>query len=244
MEKIISFQNLQKKFKDNLVLSGINLNVNQGESLAIIGPSGCGKSVLIKCMLGILQPNSGQIYIDNIDFHKSTRFQRETILKRFGVTFQGSALFDSLTIWQNVSFKLSQSNSLSKMKIKEKVSQTLSLLDLDDSIMYKFPSQISGGMQKRVAIARAIIDQPEFLIFDEPTAGLDPITGSSISELILDNVKRLGSTTITITHDISSMNIIADKVVMLNGGKIEWAGKKTNFNRSNNYFVKKFLGKN
>ena len=244
MEKIISFQNLQKKFKDNLVLSGINLNVNQGESLAIIGPSGCGKSVLIKCMLGILQPNSGQIYIDNIDFHKSTRFQRETILKRFGVTFQGSALFDSLTIWQNVSFKLIQSNSLSKIKIKEKVSQTLKLLDLDDSIMYKFPSQISGGMQKRVAIARAIIDQPEFLIFDEPTAGLDPITGNSISELILDNVKRLGSTTITITHDISSMNIIADKVVMLNSGKIEWAGKKANLTKSDNYFVKKFLGKN
>ena len=124
------------------------------------------------------------------------------------------------------------------------MSQTLKLLDLDDSIMYKFPSQISGGMQKRVAIARAIIDQPEFLVFDAPTAGLDPITGSAISELILDNVKRLGSTTITITHDISSMNIIADKVVMLNSGKIEWAGKKINLTRSDNNFVKKFLGKN
>ena len=241
MKNIISFQSVQKRFEDNYVLSGINLNVNKGESLAIIGSSGCGKSVLIKCMLGILQPDNGQILINNINFHNSSRFERENILRRFGVTFQGSALFDSLMIWQNISFKLAQSNSFSKNIIKEKVSDALKLLELDDSIMYKYPSQISGGMQKRVAIARAIIDQPEFLIFDEPTAGLDPITGSSINELILDNVKRLGSTTITITHDITSMNVIADKVVMLNNGKIEWSGKKKNIVKSNNSFVQKFI---
>ena len=241
MKNIISFQSVQKKFEDNYVLSGINLNVNKGESLAIIGSSGCGKSVLIKCMLGILKPDNGQIFIDNINFHNSSRYERENILRRFGVTFQGSALFDSLMIWQNISFKLAQSNSFSKNIIKEKVSDTLKLLELDDSIMYKYPSQISGGMQKRVAIARAIIDQPEFLIFDEPTAGLDPITGSSINELILDNVKRLGSTTITITHDITSMNVIADTVVMLNNGKIEWSGKKKNIVKSNNSFVQKFI---
>ena len=241
MKNIISFQSVQKRFEDNYVLSGINLNVSKGESLAIIGSSGCGKSVLIKCMLRILQPDNGQILIDNINFHNSSRFERENILRRFGVTFQGSALFDSLMIWQNISFKLAQSNSFSKNIIKEKVSDALKLLELDDSIMYKYPSQISGGMKKRVAIARAIIDQPEFLIFDEPTAGLDPITGSSINELILDNVKRLGSTTITITHDITSMNVIADKVVMLNNGKIEWSGKKKNIVKSNNSFVQKFI---
>ena len=241
MKNIISFQSVQKRFEDNYVLSGINLNVNKGESLAIIGSSGCGKSVLIKCMLGILQPDNGQILIDNINFHNSSRFERENILRRFGVTFQGSALFDSLMIWQNISFKLAQSNSFSKNIIKEKVSDALKLLELDDSIMYKYPSQISGGMQKRVAIARAIIDQPEFLIFDEPTSGLDPITGSSINELILDNVKRLGSTTITITHDITSMNVIADKVVMLNNGKIEWSGKKKDIVKCNNSFVQKFI---
>ena len=241
MKNIISFQSVQKRFEDNYVLSGINLNVNKGESLAIIGSSGCGKSVLIKCMLGILKPDDGQIFIDNINFHNSSRYEQENILRRFGVTFQGSALFDSLMIWQNISFKLAQSNSFSKNIIKEKVSDALKLLELDDSIMYKYPSQISGGMQKRVAIARAIIDQPEFLIFDEPTAGLDPITGSSINELILDNVKRLGSTTITITHDITSMNVIADKVVMLNNGKIEWSGKKKDIVKSNNSFVQKFI---
>ena len=241
MKNIISFQGVQKRFEDNYVLSGINLNVNKGESLAIIGSSGCGKSVLVKCMLGILNPDNGQIFIDNINFHNSSRYERENILRRFGVTFQGSALFDSLMIWQNISFKLAQSNSFSKNIIKEKVSDTLKLLELDDSIMYKYPSQISGGMQKRVAIARAIIDQPEFLIFDEPTAGLDPITGSSINELILDNVKRLGSTTITITHDITSMNVIADTVVMLNNGRIEWSGKKKNIVKSNNSFIQKFI---
>ena len=241
MKNIISFQGVQKRFEDNYVLSGINLNVNKGESLAIIGSSGCGKSVLVKCMLGILNPDNGQIFIDNINFHNSSRYERENILRRFGVTFQGSALFDSLMIWQNISFKLAQSNSFSKNIIKEKVSDALKLLELDDSIMYKYPSQISGGMQKRVAIARAIIDQPEFLIFDEPTAGLDPITGSSINELILDNVKRLGSTTITITHDITSMNVIADTVVMLNNGRIEWSGKKKNIVKSNNSFIQKFI---
>ena len=163
------------------------------------------------------------------------------LLKKFGVAFQGNALFDSLKVWENIAFKLSQIQSLPLKNLKEKVDFSLKLVGLSNSIMYLYPSQISGGMQKRVAIARAIIDEPEILIFDEPTSGLDPVTGSKINNLIIDNVKRLGCTSITITHDMQSVKKIADNVAMINEGKIIWNGKKSEMGFSKNQKLLEFI---
>ena len=207
----------------------------------IIGKSGSGKSVLLKCLLGILKPNKGKVYIENNDFYNLDIYNKEKLLKKFGVTFQGNALFDSLRIWENISFKINQHENYSTQELKEKVELTIKLVGLNDSIFYLYPSQISGGMQKRVAIARAIIDEPEFLIFDEPTAGLDPVTGSKINNLIIDNVKRLGSTSITITHDMDSVKKIADNVAMINNGEIIWHGDKESLNGSNNKLLNQFI---
>ena len=241
--KIIMRQ-IKKEFQGIQVLNGVNLEVNEGESLAIIGTSGSGKSVTLKCLLGILEPDSGEVIIDGIDFLKSNRKDRETILMKFGVTFQGGALFDSLSVWENISFRLIRNSSYSINDLKGKVKDTLKLLGLQSSVMNLYPSQLSGGMQKRVAIARAIIEKPDFLVFDEPTSGLDPITGSAINELILDSVKRLGSTTITITHDMASVKKIADKVAMIHQGKIEWFGKKKDIFKSGNVVLKQFVNGN
>ena len=162
-------------------------------------------------------------------------------MKSIGVTFQGNALFDSMRIWENISLKLSQNNFFKFSQLKEKVEFSLNQVGLSNSIMYQFPSQLSGGMQKRVAIARAIIDEPEILFFDEPTSGLDPVTGNKINSLIIDNVKRLGSTSITITHDLSSLNKIANKVAMINEGKIIWHGEKQDLQKSKNETLNEFI---
>ena len=219
----------------------INLTITKGESLVIIGKSGSGKSLLMKCVLGILKPSQGEILIKNKNFFSVKRDEKDLILKSIGVTFQGNALFDSLRIWENISFKLSQNNFFKFSQLKEKVEFSLNQVGLSNSIMYQFPSQLSGGMQKRVAIARAIIDEPEILIFDEPTSGLDPVTGNKINSLIIDNVKRLGSTSITITHDLSSINKIANKVAMINEGKIIWHGEKQDLQKSKNKTLNEFI---
>ena len=240
----IIIRQIKKHFQGNQVLNGVDLEIKEGESLAIIGTSGSGKSVTLKCLLGILEPDSGEVKIDGIDFLKSKRTVKESLLKRFGVTFQGGALFDSLSVWENISFRLIRDSSYSIGNIKDKVKDTLELLGLQSTIMNLYPSQLSGGMQKRVAIARAIIEKPDFLVFDEPTSGLDPITGSAINELILDNVKRLGSTSITITHDMASVKKIADKVAMIHLGKIEWFGNKKDVFKSGNVILDQFVNGN
>ena len=241
MSPSIELVNIDKSFNHKSVLKSVNLKVFKGKSLVIIGRSGSGKSVLLKCLLGILKPNKGKVYIENNDFYNLDIYNKEKLLKKFGVTFQGNALFDSLRIWENISFKINQHENYSTQELKEKVELTIKLVGLNDSIFYLYPSQISGGMQKRVAIARAIIDEPEFLIFDEPTAGLDPVTGSKINNLIIDNVKRLGSTSITITHDMDSVKKIADNVAMINNGKIIWHGDKESLNGSNNKLLNQFI---
>ena len=241
MKPLIEFIEINKSFSGKVVLNEINLKVLKGESLVIIGQSGSGKSVLLKCLLGVLRPNFGKIIIKDKNFFIQSRHQKEALLKDFGVAFQGNALFDSLRIWENISFKLSQSQSLPLNKLKEKVEFSLKLVGLSNSIMNLYPSQISGGMQKRVAIARAIIDEPEILIFDEPTSGLDPVTGSKINNLIIDNVKRLGCTSITITHDMNSVMKIADNVAMINEGKIIWKGKKSEMMLSKNQKLQEFI---
>ena len=241
MKSIIEIFNLSKTFDNKNILKKINLKINKGESLVIIGKSGSGKSLLMKCVLGILKPSQGEILIKNKNFFSVKRDEQDLILKSIGVTFQGNALFDSMRIWENISFKLSQNNFFKFSQLKEKVEFSLNQVGLSNSIMYQFPSQLSGGMQKRVAIARAIIDEPEILIFDEPTSGLDPVTGNKINSLIIDNVKRLGSTSITITHDLSSLNKIANKVAMINEGKIIWYGEKQDLKKSKNKTLNEFI---
>ena len=241
MKSIIEILNLSKNFDNKNILKKINLKITKGESLVIIGKSGSGKSLLMKCVLGILKPSQGEILIKNKNFFSVKRDEKDLILKSIGVTFQGNALFDSMRIWENISFKLSQNNFFKFSQLKEKVEFSLNQVGLSNSIMYQFPSQLSGGMQKRVAIARAIIDEPEILIFDEPTSGLDPVTGNKINSLIIDNVKRLGSTSITITHDLSSLNKIANKVAMINEGKIIWYGEKQDLKKSKNKTLNEFI---
>ena len=241
MKSIIEILNLSKNFDNKNILKKINLKITKGESLVIIGKSGSGKSLLMKCVLGILKPSQGEILIKNKNFFSIKRDEQDLILKSIGVTFQGNALFDSMRIWENISFKLSQNNFFKFNQLKEKVEFSLNQVGLSNSIMYQFPSQLSGGMQKRVAIARAIIDEPEILFFDEPTSGLDPVTGNKINSLIIDNVKRLGSTSITITHDLSSLNKIANKVAMINEGKIIWYGEKQDLKKSKNKTLNEFI---
>ena len=241
MKPLIEFKNINKSFEGKTILNDINLEVFKGKSLVLIGQSGSGKSVLLKCLLGIIQPNKGQVIINNKSFFDQDLNLKEKILRRFGVAFQGNALFDSLKIWENISFKLIQTQSPTNKEIKDKVEHSINLVGLSNSIMNQYPSQISGGMQKRVAIARAIIDEPEILIFDEPTAGLDPVTGGKINDLIIDNVKRLGCTSLTITHDMDSVRKIADDVAMISNGKIIWNGEKSELAKSNNQELNEFI---
>ena len=241
MKSIIEIFNLSKNFDNKNILKEINLKITKGESLVIIGKSGSGKSLLMKCVLGILKPSQGEILIKNKNFFSIKRDEQDLILRSIGVTFQGNALFDSMRIWENISFKLSQNHFFKFSQLKEKVEFSLNQVGLSNSIMYQFPAQLSGGMQKRVAIARAIIDEPEILIFDEPTSGLDPVTGNKINSLIIDNVKRLGSTSITITHDLSSINKIANKVAMINEGEIIWHGEKQDLQKSRNKNLNEFI---
>ena len=241
MNSLIEFKNINKSFDSKIVLNGINLKVIKGKSLVLIGQSGSGKSVLLKCLLGIIQPNKGKVIVNNNSFFDQNLYLKEKLLKKFGVAFQGNALFDSLNILENISFKLIQTQKLSNDEIKDKVEHSMDLVGLSKSIMNQYPAQISGGMQKRVAIARAIIDEPEILIFDEPTAGLDPVTGGKINNLIIDNVKRLGCTSLTITHDMDSVRKIADDVAMISSGKIIWNGKKREIEKSSNKELNEFI---
>ena len=242
-KKIIKIRNLNKKFDDRYVLNNINLDLYEKESLAIIGKSGSGKSVLLKCIIGLLKPESGSIKIYDQEIVNSKKIIKEKILLNFGVTFQNGALFDSLPIWENIVFRIIK---LHKMKIKDAqklASSIIKNVGLNPNIIHQFPSELSGGMQKRVSIARAICDNPNILLFDEPTSGLDPITGDLIDDLIKDNVAKLGVSTITITHDMSSVFKYANRVILINNNKIDWSGKPNEMLSSNNLTIKKFLNK-
>ena len=220
----IEMQNVAKAFGDNQVLRDVSLSVAAEESLAIIGTSGCGKSVTLKCLLGLLRADSGSIRVDGQELIHATRADLESTRRRFGMTFQFGALFDSLPIWENVTFRLRQRQRLSKTESRDIAAETITQLGLAAHVIDQYPAELSGGMQKRVALARAIADKPEVLLFDEPTSGLDPITGGVIDRLIIDSVRRLGATAITISHDMASVRRIADKVAMVHNGTIIWCG--------------------
>ena len=238
---LINVKNLSISFGNNIILKNVNFHLSKKESLVIIGRSGSGKSVLLKCLMGLLKPNLGSIEINGIDIVKSNRINKENALKNIGVTFQNGALFDSLTVWENITFKETRFFGFNKKLAKERALSIIQNLELDKNILELYPSELSGGMQKRVAIARAICDQPQILFFDEPTSGLDPITGKVINDLIQRTVKKLGVSAITITHDISSINNLASRVILLENNRISWSGKPNDMNKSKNSIVKEFL---
>ena len=240
-KNLINVKNLSVSFVSNLILNNINLHLSKKESLVIIGKSGSGKSVLLKCLMGLLKPNLGSIEINGIDIVKTKRINKENALKNIGVTFQNGALFDSLTVWENITFKETRFFGFNKKLAKERALSIIQNLELDKSILELYPSELSGGMQKRVAIARAICDQPQVLFFDEPTSGLDPITGKVINDLIQKTVRKLGVSAITITHDISSIKNLASRVILLDNNRIAWSGKPNDMNKSENKIVKEFL---
>ena len=220
----IRMRGVRKAFGDKVVLDGVDLDVPAGTSLVVIGGSGSGKSVLIKCILGLIDADAGTIEIDGRDLTAMDRTEREAARARIGMLFQNGALFDSLPVWENVAFGLLARNHLSRAKARGLAADYLAQVGLAASVGELSPSELSGGMQKRVALARAIAAQPDILFFDEPTTGLDPIMGAVIDGLIVDCVKRLGSTAVAITHDMASARRIGDAAAMLYQGRIIWHG--------------------
>ncbi|MDT7949905.1 MAG: ATP-binding cassette domain-containing protein [Acetobacteraceae bacterium] len=236
----IRVRGLAKAFGTKAVLDGVDLDIAAGTSMVVIGGSGSGKSVLLRCILGLIEPDAGSIEIDGVDVLKLDRHARETVNARIGMLFQAAALFDSLTVWENVAFGLLARRSVARAEARRRADEVLAQVGLDASVGDLAPSELSGGMQKRVGLARAIAAQPEILFFDEPTTGLDPIMGAVIDGLIVDCVKRLGSTAIAITHDMASATRIGDRAAMLYGGRIVWEGPAAEVLSSGNALVDQF----
>jgi phospholipid/cholesterol/gamma-HCH transport system ATP-binding protein len=237
----IQLRKLHKSFGKKIILNGLDLNVYDKESFVVIGPSGVGKSVLLKCMLGLLPIDRGSIIVDGDETSKLTGKKRNEFLKKFAIVFQGGALFDSMKIWENVAFGLTQGQGMPVAEAKKLAIEKLELVGMNAAVGEQRPNELSGGMQKRVAIARAIIMEPEILLFDEPTAGLDPVTASLINQLIRRCHDELNITTFTITHDMSTVHTVADRVGMLNEGKIIWEGTLKEVAKSDNHFVQQFI---
>lgn len=236
---MITFSNVHKSFANNHVLRGVNLEVPKGQSTVIIGGSGTGKSVLLKTVLGLVVPESGTITVDGQDIKSG---DRDAFLARFGMLFQGGALFDSLRVWENVAFRLQQ-GALKRPKdeAREIAVSKLRRVGLTPDVADRFPSELSGGMQKRVGLARAIAVDPEIIFFDEPTAGLDPIMSGVINDLIREIVVEIGATTMTITHDMTSVRAIADHVAMLHDGVIQWSGPVRELDTAGDPYVEQFI---
>ncbi len=237
----IKLSNLHKRFGDKVVLDGIDLEVGAGESLVIIGGSGSGKSVTLKCILGLLTPDEGTIEIDGESVVGMRRADRERVNRKFGMLFQGGALFDSLPVWENVAFGLIQGRGKNRREAKSIALEKLAAVGLGPEVGELSPSELSGGMQKRVGLARAIATEPEIIFFDEPTTGLDPIMGDVINDLIVKCVRELGATTMTITHDMASARKISDRIAMLYKGKIIWDGQTADIDESGEAHVDQFI---
>jgi phospholipid/cholesterol/gamma-HCH transport system ATP-binding protein len=236
----LRLRGVRKQFGDKVVLDGIDLDVMPRTSLVVIGGSGSGKSVLLKCILGLIEPDSGSIEIDGRDLMTMSRADRETARAQIGMLFQNGALFDSLPVWENVTFGLLARHKVTRAEAPAQAAAFLAQVGLAESVGDLSPAELSGGMQKRVALARAIAAQPDILFFDEPTTGLDPIMGAIIDGLIVDCVKRLGSTAVAITHDMASARRIADQVAMIHKGRIVWNGPASSLMDSGNPLVEQF----
>jgi len=237
----ISVRGLRKSFGRKRVLDGLDIDCANGESLVIIGGSGTGKSVLVKCILGLLHPEAGSIRIDGVETVGLRRTAREHLLQKFGMLFQGSALFDSLSVWENVAFGLVQGRGMERQAAQEIALAKLAAVGLGPEVGELRPAELSGGMQKRVALARAIAAEPEIIFFDEPTTGLDPIMADVINTLIIKFVREVGVTAVSITHDMVSACKIADRIAMLHQGRIVWHGPTAEIDHSGNPFVDQFI---
>ncbi|MGS4945959.1 ABC transporter ATP-binding protein [Meridianimarinicoccus sp. RP-17] len=236
---MIELSDLHKSFGDNHVLRGVNLAVPKGESMVIIGGSGTGKSVALKCVLGLVTPDSGTITVDGEDV---TKADRDEFLSHFGMLFQGGALFDSMTVWENVAFRLLRGRlKRPRAEAREIAVEKLRRVGLRAAVADQYPSELSGGMQKRVGLARAIAADPQIIFFDEPTTGLDPIMSGVINDLIREIVVEMGATTMTITHDMTSVRTIADKVAMLHAGKIRWTGPVAEMDAADDPYLRQFI---
>jgi phospholipid/cholesterol/gamma-HCH transport system ATP-binding protein len=236
----IRLRGVSKSFGPKMVLDRIDLDVATGTSMVVIGGSGSGKSVLIKCILGLIEPDAGTIEIDGVDVLNQDRVTRAAMRQRIGMLFQNGALFDSLPVWENVAFGLLAQKKCTRREARPRADAVLALVGLAPTVGDLQPSELSGGMQKRVALARAIASTPEILFFDEPTTGLDPIMGAVIDGLIVDCVKRLGSTAIAITHDMISARRIGDRAAMLYKGRIVWEGEAGELMNTGNAMVDQF----
>ncbi|PXW82021.1 phospholipid/cholesterol/gamma-HCH transport system ATP-binding protein [Ruegeria sp. P4] len=236
---MIEMRQVAKAFGSNAVLRGVDLEVAKGSSLVIIGGSGTGKSVALKCVLGLIEPDTGEIRVDGKPVGQG---DRDAFLARFGMLFQGAALFDSLPVWQNVAFRLLR-GSLARPRdeAREIAIEKLRRVGLKADVADRLPAELSGGMQKRVGLARAIAADPEIIFFDEPTTGLDPIMSGVINDLIREIVVEMGATAMTITHDMTSVRAIADNVAMLHGGKIRWTGPVAEMDQSGDPYVEQFI---
>ena len=237
----IELKGVKKRFGPKVVLDGIDLTINRGDSLVIIGGSGSGKSVTIKCVLGILRADTGHIFVDGEEITRIRGKKRDAMLKKFGMLFQGGALFDSLPVWENVAFGLIQGRGVPRGKAREIAIEKLAAVGLGPDVGELSPAELSGGMQKRVALARAIAANPEIIFFDEPTTGLDPIMADVINDLIKECVRNLGATALSITHDMASVRKIADRIAMIYKGRIIWSGAKDEIDRSGSPYVDQFI---
>jgi phospholipid/cholesterol/gamma-HCH transport system ATP-binding protein len=235
----IQIHNLYKSFGSNKVLTGIDLSVEKGKALVVIGRSGTGKSVLIKNLIGIIKPDFGNTIIDGVDFTLAKDKEKEEILSSCGFLFQGGALFDSLNIEENITF--GSKKNITKKQKRDLAASKLLDVGLSDRLLDTYPSELSGGMMKRVALARAIFNDPKFIMFDEPTTGLDPIMSNVINDLIVEIRNKLQATTITITHDMNSVRQIATDIVMIEGGKIIWQGSKAEMDSTDNPYISQFI---
>jgi phospholipid/cholesterol/gamma-HCH transport system ATP-binding protein len=238
---LLQLKGVEKSFGSKHVLRGVDLDVAPGQSLVVIGGSGSGKSVMLKNALGLMTPDRGRILFDGQDVTNAKGKAREAMRARIGMLFQSGALFDSLTVWENVAFRLINKTGTSRAAAKERAIETLKKVRLGADVAGLYPSEISGGMQKRVSLARSIISEPDLIFFDEPTTGLDPITADAINDLILEMVRGLGAAAVSITHDMASARKIADEIAMLFEGRIIWRGPAAEVDRSGNAHVDQFV---
>ncbi len=239
---IIHLKNVSKTFGSKQVLRDINLDVQEGESFLIIGGSGSGKSVLLKCILGLMEPDPGsEIIIDGVDVLNGPKDQVKQARQKISMLFQGNALFDSLSVWENICFLLLQTQRIQRADARGFAQDMLPLVGLSRDVADLYPAELSGGMQRRVALARAVASKPRIIFFDEPTTGLDPIMASVIDDLITSNVKDLGATALSITHDMQSARRIADRVGLLYEGELIWKGSIQDLDKTDNPYVQQFI---
>lgn len=237
----IAWTGITKRFGAQVVLDGLDLAVAPGRSLALLGRSGQGKSVTLKLALGLMKPDAGQVLLDGVDVTRQSEAERRASFRGIGMLFQGGALFDSLPVWENVAFRLINADGVGRREARERAVEALALVKLAPEVADRYPSELSGGMQKRAGLARAIVGTPSLLFFDEPTTGLDPITAGAINELIRDRVTSLGCTAVSITHDMASARTIADELAMLDNGRIVWRGRADELDHADHPLVRAFV---